>query len=497
MAAATSWSALLARWRDRDEIAVRSFDSAASWSGRRFLARAAAAAEHQRRLGPGGPAPALMESSPDALARIVGASTTDRPFAPLSPRLTPAELAACISALGAGELFTDPEWEHIAREVAARAGVAVDVLAPLDDSVDLDDAAASALDLDRPPDSVAFVLHTSGTTGAPKAVPYRHGPLAHRVRIVAGLTGIGPGAVYATMSPLHHIAGLGNLSVALAAGATVLPVPRFSWDAWRAIATAGVTHLLCVPTVIEMLLASGDLRVPSLRVLQYGASPIHPDTVRRVIDLLPGVDLINMFGQTEGSPITALTPHDHRRAVSEGRDELLASVGRPVDGADVRVDAGPDGVGEVLARAPHVFRHDDDGWLHTGDLGRFDGEGYLYLSGRRSDMIIRGGENVHPLEVEHVIASHPSVREAAVVGIPDQRLGESVAAFVVPADPARGVDREELRAYVRERLAGFKTPSTWITLAELPRNATGKIARRQLRGMTPGAAGVGGEREDT
>jgi acyl-CoA synthetase (AMP-forming)/AMP-acid ligase II len=236
-----------------------------------------------------------------------------------------------------------------------------------------------------------------------------------------------------------------------------------------------------VPTVLEMLLDDGALALPDLRVLQYGASPIHPVTLRRVLDALPGVDLVNIFGQTEGSPVTCLTAQDHRRIVVESRDDLLASVGRAATGVDVRIEEPDDlGIGEVVARADHFFRVDRDGWLRTGDIGRLDGERYLFLSGRRGDKIIRGGENIYPIEVEQVLEHHPGIREAAVVGVPDRRWGEIVRAVVVLADPGQQPDFDDLRAHVRTHLAGFKVPAEWMVADALPRNAAGKVVRHHL-----------------
>jgi acyl-CoA synthetase (AMP-forming)/AMP-acid ligase II len=134
----------------------------------------------------------------------------------------------------------------------------------------------------------------------------------------------------------------------------------------------------------------------------------------------------------------------------------------------------------VLARGPHLFRYAGDGWQHTGDLGWLDDDGYLYLVGRKGDMIIRGGENVYPLEVENVLTEHPAVADAAVVGVPDQRLGETVKAYIVPADGAAPPDAGALRAFARERLAGFKVPAVWEFTDSLPRNANGKVLRAQL-----------------
>jgi acyl-CoA synthetase (AMP-forming)/AMP-acid ligase II len=231
--------------------------------------------------------------------------------------------------------------------------------------------------------------------------------------------------------------------------------------------------------MIEALLKSDALALPSLRVIGYGGSPIHPETMRRVQTLMPGVDFVNLFGQTEGSPLTVLTPEDHRAAAA-GREELLKSVGRAAPGVELKIhEPGSDGAGEVWARSLHSFVVDDEGWQHSGDVGRLV-DGYLYLVGRRGDKIIRGGENVFPLEVEQVLESHPAVAEAAVVGVPDERLGETIAGFVVPVHPDAPPDTEELRAYCRERLAGFKVPVSWTFIDALPRNPNGKLVRKDL-----------------
>jgi len=241
-----------------------------------------------------------------------------------------------------------------------------------------------------------------------------------------------------------------------------------------------VSRTLAVPTMIEMLLREDALALPTLPLLQYGAAPIHPETLRRAMEALPGVDFLDLYGQTEGSPITCLTPEDHVRAAA-GREWLLQSVGRAAPGVEVRIECADDqGVGEVTARAAHLFVTSDDGWLRTGDMGRLDDEGYLYLVGRRGDRIIRGGENVYPLGVEHVLQEHPQVVEVAVIGVADQLYGEVVKAFVVPADPDAPPKEDELRSFARRELAGFKVPTEWSFVPELPRNASGKLLRREL-----------------
>jgi acyl-CoA synthetase (AMP-forming)/AMP-acid ligase II len=260
----------------------------------------------------------------------------------------------------------------------------------------------------------------------------------------------------------------------------VLPFPRFSVEAWQDLGSHAVTHAFLVPTMIERLLDAGALTIPGLRLLQYGSAPIRPATLARAVSALPGVRFINMFGQTEGSPIACLVPEDHERALT-GRPGLLASVGRAAPGIELRLDnPGSDGVGEILATGDHLFKLAEDGWLHTSDLATIDAEGYVYLVGRLGDRIKRGGENVHPVEVEDVLREHPAVLEVAVTGVPDAELGQSVRAFVVLNEDAAEPDPEELRAFARRELAGFKVPTSWRFVSELPRNASGKVLRRVL-----------------
>jgi acyl-CoA synthetase (AMP-forming)/AMP-acid ligase II len=462
----------------QDTAAPAVVTAAQTWSGNELLDHAAGAARWLSAAGlpEGVPVPALLEASPEALALVLAGAAIRRPIAPLGPRLTVRELAGCIERLAAPCLVTQPPFADIAAAVGADLGLKVLTLGELPGR----GLGAGALPVPRPGDA-AVVLHTSGTTGHPKAVAYRHDRLARRGRLNATLQQIGPGSVFATASPFHHIAGLGNIMVALAAGATTVAVPRFTVAAWRELEPVGVTHALAVPTMVEMLLRQGALPLRTLQVMQYGASPIHPDTLRTAMGQLPGAGFLTLYGQTEGSPITWLSPDDHRLAAA-GREQLLASVGRPAPGVEVRL-ADPDGsgAGEVIARAEHLFAADPDGWLHTGDLGRIDDDGYLYLVGRRGDMIIRGGENVYPQEVENRLLEHARIADAAVLGVPDRLLGETIKAFVVPCDPADPPACEELRAFARAALAGFKVPAQWEFVPSLPRNATGKLLRRQLR----------------
>jgi len=293
------------------------------------------------------------------------------------------------------------------------------------------------------------------------------------------LLGLEPGSRLVIAGLFHHVGGLGNIAVALANDAAMVLYPSFSVPAWRSLEAVAPTHTITVPSVVETLLGAGALNLPSMKLFCYGGSPIHPDTMRRVQQVMPDVDFVELFGQTEGSPLAVLTPDDHRAAVA-GNEKLLKSVGRAAPRVQLRIhDADPDGVGEVWAKCDHSFLVDAEGWQHTGDLG-YLADGYLYLTGREGDKIIRGGENVFPLEVEQVLESHPGVAEAAVVGVPDQRLGEIVRSYVVAADPGDPPDADELRVFCRERLAGFKVPAQWTFAETLPRNAVGKLLRKEL-----------------
>jgi acyl-CoA synthetase (AMP-forming)/AMP-acid ligase II len=449
--------------RPPDDLAV--VDHETSWTTEELLARAANASAWLDSLGvpPGQAVPAIVWASPAALALVVAGAASGRPIAPLGPLLTARELRACLASVGGRMVVADRASAAIATTLAAELDLTVAVLG---------DLVGGARPSSAPPGEVAVVLHTSGTAGVPKRVDIRHAPLAARTPVIAELLSLGGGDRYVTAKGLHHIGGLGLTLAALAAGAAVLPLPRYSDQAWAGLAPLEPTHGSVVPTMIEDMLGGGRLRLPSMRLLQYGGAPIRPETLAALLDQERELDVVALYGQTEGSPLASMSAEDHRRAVAD-RPGLLRSAGRAAPGVELRVEDG-----EVLARAAHLFQTGEDGWLHTGDLGHLD-DGYLFLTGRAGDVIVRGGENVHPLEVEQVLAGHPSVTDVAVAGIPDDRLGQTVGAWIVAAEGA--IDEGELRAYARARLAGFKVPTIWTVVATIPRNANGKMLRRELR----------------
>ncbi|WP_433602473.1 class I adenylate-forming enzyme family protein [Nocardia sp. CA-135953] len=463
---------------DPDELAIISVtpEGVQSWTRQDLLENSSGAMKFLDAHGAARDryVPALVTTRPTSVALLLAGAVSNRPIAPLGPKLTERELLDCLRRLDGDVLLTEPEWADKAARLAAETDCRVAIVEEFTPGEPLDAALANTAATD-----IAFMLHTSGTTGLPSQVVVRQRELAQRAEVNGALLQLHPGARLVIAGLFHHVGGLGNIAVALGNNTTMVLVPSVSVESWRSLEPVQPTHVITVPSIIEMLLSADALTMPSLGMIGYGGSPIHPDTMRRIAQLRPDVDFVNLFGQTEGSPITVLGPQDHRVAIS-GREELLQSVGRAAPGVELRIaDPGPDGVGEVWAKSGHSFSVDAEGWQHTGDLGYLRDD-YLYLAGRKGDKIIRGGENVFPLEVEQILESHPQVAEAAVVGIPDQRLGESIRAFVVPVDPANPPDIEQLRVYCREQLAGFKVPAGWRFVRSLPRNPVGKLLRRRL-----------------
>lgn len=468
--AATLNDLIVAHWAANDAPAV--IGSGFTWSGEELCARALGLSGWLDDLGiaPGAPVPALLDESAEAVALAVGASLSGRALAPLGPRLEPAALTTAVRELGASVLVTEPQHSAVATAIAQASGVR---------TVDLTAARPRPPgegEIRGGPDDVGAVIHTSGTTGRPKPVLMDHRRLVARTRLYADAVELAPGDAYCTASPWYHLAGMGMALLALGAGAATVPCAGFSRTEWRRVSALRPSHVLLVPTVIDMLLGTGDLG-PAPRVLHYGASPMHASTLRAAMDALGSTRFVQIFGQTEVSPVCALTPDDHARA-ARGAAHLLGSVGRPLPEVELAIEsADVDGVGEIAVRAPHTFVTDGDGWRRTGDLASVDDEGYVYLRGRRHDMVVRGGENIYPLEVERVLAAHPSVDEVCVLGRADRRWGEVVRAVVV----ARGeVTADELVEWARDRLAHFKVPTVIDFVEELPKTPSGKVLRGAL-----------------
>lgn len=350
---------------------------------------------------------------------------------------------------------------------------------------------------DGPASSAPFAIcYTSGTTGSPKGAVISHETCYLRALALQAELRLHSSDVMHVPTPLFHISHLNLSLMALMRGMTQLMLPQFEpEESLRHIHEAGVTFLFAVPTMLAMLLDSRQFRVSgldSVRLIMYTGAAM-PRRLLEEVRSRYSRELIQFLGQTEDLPQTALTPEDHKEAARGS--SRLSSIGRPCMGVELEIrkeDGSAAAIGEVGEictrsgtgmlgywgledRTAETLR---DGWLHTGDQGYRDEDGYLYLAGRKSQMVIRGGENVYPAEVEQVLDDFPAVKESVVVGLPDPKWGEIVAAAVVTDFPE--IDREELRRFCKERLATYKCPERFLVVVDLPRNATGKILRQEV-----------------
>jgi long-chain acyl-CoA synthetase len=404
------------------------------------LASRAAGALRERGVGAGDAVALVLPNRPESVAAYHGVLRLGAVVVPLNPLLSGREVEQRVADAGArrfevGELDGPP----------------------------LDGAASPS------GEDVAVILYTSGTTGDPKRIELTQAGL----RLVAdylaheGL-GLRTDDVLFGAAPLAHVFGMsGCMNAAISARACLALVPRFDpAAALETIEREGVTVFMGVPSMCAALLAASTEsgRAPRMRIAHVGGAPLAVELLHAFEERF-GLTVLEGYGMTECGG-TATTNH-------AGRPRKPGSVGTPACGGEVRI--GEDG--EVLLRSPTLVRG-HEGWFATGDMGRLDEDGYLYLSDRKKDVILRGGYSVYPREVEEVLYAHPAVREAVVVGVPHAALGEEVVALVVPGDA--GADAEEVKAFVRERVAAYKYPRLVVLVDELPHGPSGKIQRREI-----------------
>ncbi|CAN5295361.1 linear/branched/unsaturated fatty acid:CoA ligase LbuL [soil metagenome] len=346
------------------------------------------------------------------------------------------------------------------------------------------------------PDDIAQIQYTSGTTGFPKGARLTHRGLANNGRFFARTVGAGRDDVWINPMPMFHTAGCGLVTLgALQTGGTQVMPPGFDPALMLQLCEEERgTVMLGVPTMVIRMLDDPDLpkrNVASWRLALMGGAPVPPELVRRAGQLVPELKVAIGFGQTESSPyLTHTLPDDPHLA-------WIATVGRPMPQTELRIADPETGdtvpleiIGEICARGYGVMKDyfdnpgataaaiDKDGWLHTGDLGSMDKYGYCRVQGRLKDLIIRGGENIYPREIEDVLFTHPAVATVAVVGVPDREWGEIVVAFVQTRAAA---DEAALTAFCRERLASYKVPRVWRFVEQFPQTASGKIQKFVLR----------------
>ncbi|MDX2061101.1 MAG: AMP-binding protein [Gemmatimonadales bacterium] len=390
-----------------------------------------------------------------------------------------AQLAA-MQAAGAG-----------VRELGVEHVLCLDEPAPAEASASYQAALDAAVPLDRPtpvvPTDPATILFTSGSTGRSKGAVHTHGGLTAAAVTMTLELGLADDERTLHFLPLFSSC-LEHLLPFTLVGATHVVMPHFDPPAvWETVRDADITHFDAVPTTLRRLLEVAPAKVSdSLRMISYASERMPDPLITALIDRMPHVRFIQFYGMIEHLCLTVLPAADQLRKIG--------TVGRPMLGAELAllpVADGSEGAGEIIARSPSLFAgywQDPeatnqvmrDGWMRTGDLGAFDQDGYLRLEGRLKEMIKTGGLTVIPSEVEAALVAHPAVADAAVVGVPDERWGEAVHAFVIPA-PGASVSAADLTAFCHERLAGYKRPKAIHVVTTLPRTGIGKVARRVIR----------------
>ena len=477
-----------------DRIGVVSGNQRLSYSQLRDRAYAAAA----RIKASGASYVALLDvNSPAVPVAIFGAAYAAVPYVPLNYRLTRSEINLLLARVAPALLVTSADYRKL--------------IEPRDDLQIIDREQFLSLPategepplMDEDPRATAVQLFTSGTTGKPKAAILRHENLmSYIVGTVEFASADEDDAIAVTMPP-YHVAGISAVLSSTYTCRRMIQLENFEPRAWlETVRHESVSNAFLVPTmlsrIVEDLSASGEApNLPSLRALAYGGGKMPLSTIQKAMVLFPSVDFTNAYGLTEtSSTIAVLGPEDHRVAVTSSDPKVrrrLASVGKP--GAveiQVRDESGrvlgPEQTGLVFVRGPQVSGEylalgsqlDPEGWFSTKDRGYQDAEGYLFLDGRADDVIVRGGENISPGEIEEVLLQHPAVVDVAVVAIPDEQWGEGIAAAIV-LKPDIIVSVEELQDLVRRSLRSSRVPQVIIFKKRLPYNELGKVLRRVIR----------------
>ena len=437
----------------------------------------------------------LDVNSPAAPVAIFGAAYAGVPYVPLNYRLTRPELSELVARIAPCLLVTGAEYRTL---VDARNDVQ---LIGRDEFLALP-APAEPLMPGDDPRAVAVQLFTSGTTGKPKAAILRHENLmSYIVGTVEFAAAAEDDAIVVTVPP-YHIAGISSVLSSTYACRRMVQLEGFDATAWLdACRRENVSNAFLVPTMLSRIidrLVAGETAPPTLKAIAYGGGKMPLTTIQRAMQLLPRVDFTNAYGLTEtSSTVAVLGPDDHRAAAASPDPEVqkrLTSVGKATGAVEIEIRdesgarLGPDQPGLVFVRGGQVSGEylalgsalDSDGWFSTRDRGYVDAEGYLFLEGRADDVIVRGGENISPGEIEDVLIGHPAVADAAVVAVPDEQWGEGVGAAIV-LKPGATATVAELQELVKRRLRSSRVPQTIVFREALPYNETGKVLRRVIR----------------
>lgn len=479
-----------------------------TWSFVRLWAecRRSTAAFLARGTGPGDRIAIWAPNSREWIVAAVGAMTCGAAIVPVNTRLKGREAGDILRRTHARMLFTVGDFLGLdfAALLAGEALPELEATVAMDRGWDaflgegqgIDPAQIDAALARLSPDDISDIIFTSGTTGAPKGVLMTYARVIPQVGVWIGNTGLAEGERYLIVNPFFHSFGLKVGWVAcLIAGATIVPMAQFdARQAARIIEEQRIGFLPGPPTIFQLLLDELQARpfdCSSLRGGTTGAATVPPVLVERIIAELGLRDIVTAYGMTECVNITSCRPGD-------SIERIATTCGAAIPGNEVRI-AGEDGgelargeTGEILVRGQGVMLGylddpaataeaiDPEGWLHTGDIGTMDADGYVRITDRKKDMYISGGFNCYPAEIEKLLAAHPAVSMSAVIGVPDERMGEVGRAFVV-LRPGAAVTEAELIAWSRANMANYKVPRSFAIVADLPRNASGKVMKTELR----------------
>jgi len=458
---------------------------------------------------------AMMNTNcPAYIEAYFAAAKTGAIFVPLNFRAKSDELAYMLDASETKLLFVGERYLEMIKELMPRLNklekyVSIDL--PFEGMLEYEELLAVEAEdefiIDIEDDENTILMFTSGTTGRPKAVPMTHNTFG--AYILENVDPADPEIEEKNILtvPLYHVAGIQGMLAAAYGGRTLILMPQFEVKEWlKTVQREKANRAMLVPTMLKQIIdfeQFTDYDLSSLDVITYGAAIMPFEVIKRAIALLPDVSFINAFGQTEtGSTIAMLGPEDHR---IEGTDEekekklkrLSSSIGKPLPDVEVKIidenghPAPPGILGEIVAKGPRVMSaywgdeektrqaFTPDGWLRTSDRGYMDEDGYIYLAGRADDLIIRGGENISPREIENVLLSCPKIEEAAVIPVASEEWGQEPRAIVV-LKKGQAATEDEIIEFCHEKMASFKRPRSVIFVDKLPRSALGKLSRKSL-----------------
>jgi long-chain acyl-CoA synthetase len=436
-----------------------------------------------------------MGNCPEFLYTYLGVVRNAAVIVPVNPMLTLHELAYIAKDSDAKYLMIGADIlksRNLTPELAARAlGVRV-IVSGAELSAEIDRAPREDFDLVPDEETISTFLYTSGTTGSPKAAMLTHKNLAGNARQVEEFWHMVASDRVMCVLPMFHVFAFTLCILApLKAGATISLIEAFAPKTVIAeLVEKEITVFMGVPAmlmVITEIMKKENIRFPKLRIVGYGGASTPLQLFNTMVEL--GLPPAEGFGLTEGSPAVLLNPDGKGRALS---------CGKPISGVECRIvdendnDVPPGGVGELIARGPNIMkgyynRPEETaealrgGWLHTGDLAKKDEDDYYYIVDRKKDMAIVSGLNVYPREVEEALHKHPGIKDAAVIGVPDELRGEVIIAYIVPKDPGQKPQQKEILHWLRDYLAVYKLPRRIIVMDSLPRNSTGKILKRLLK----------------